>query len=65
MTKVGEQVTGIWPEHKATDIKVGRTYRYQSGAKVARAKVEAVGVATVAFDNGEWCYLWEVSEDRD
>lgn len=66
MSKIGEFYEGFWPEHPLRKKVVeGDWVRYSSGGKVKRAQVMAVSRSVVSFNNGGWCYIHELSEDRD
>ena len=67
MSKVGEFYKGFWPERPLDTSKVveGDWVRYSLGGRVKRAQVAAVSRSTVCMSDGGWCYLHELSEDRD
>jgi hypothetical protein len=68
MIPIGEGFTGIWPEFPI-EAGEGESVRYPLAGtgigEIARAKIDMI-VGDVAYlDNGDWCYLRQVSADHE
>jgi hypothetical protein len=66
MTKIGEEYMGIWPKHP-TKAQEGDVVRYPlpRGGKIARARIEMIVRDIAYLSNGDWCYVRQLSEDKD
>jgi hypothetical protein len=72
MSILGKYGDDTWPQYPIEDVKVGDVVRYplavcdRGGQRIiARGTVEYVGIDIVVFTNHGWCWIDEVSEDKD